>query len=264
MDNLRNVWVHDGNGNVINSLNGALNVHDADSHIELVNRHFLDFDTATENPTGAISPGDTLVTVADTTGFAVGNPIVIRDAAGDIRESRFVITDLVVNTSITVDRPIDIAYTTSALLELVIDNMNVVGTLAAPLIYTVTPPSDEVWHIARVLISITDNAAFDDTRFGSIAGGIANGLTIRENKTALNTLTNWKTNQGMVEDMYDVEYSESAPAGSDGLRGRFTLKKAGVIVRLDGSVGDSLEVLIQDDLSALDLIRMKAQGHKEG
>jgi hypothetical protein len=254
---------HDGLGNPIGSLDGALDIHDADVHIVLINRHFIDFDSATENPSVAIVAGDTVILVADTTGFAVGNHIVIKDTGGDVREHHFDITAVVVNTSITVDRPIDIAYTTSATLEVVTLNMNVVGSLAAPLIYEVTPPSDEVWHIERVLLSITDQTAMDDALFGGITA-LTNGVVLIEDKTINQTITNWKTNAHMKEDMYDVNYSLKAPAGFYGLNGRFTFERMGAIIKLDGSVGDSLKIYIQDDLSGLDTFRMKAQGHTEG
>ena len=140
MDKIRDVWIHDGIGNALSSYLDAqgryvLNIHDADVHNILINRNFCDFDTATENPSVAISAGDVTIAVADTTGFAVGNAIVIKDAGDDIRERHFHITALVVDTSITVDRPIDIAYTTSATLELIVLSMNVNGSLAVPLIY---------------------------------------------------------------------------------------------------------------------------------
>jgi len=261
---VRNVWLHDGSGNAIGSLGGAINIHDADVHTVLVNRHFIDFDAATENPSVAIAEGDTIILVADTTGFVVDGHIVIKDASGDIMEHHLDITAVVVNTSITVDRPIDIAYTTSATLEVVMINMAAtVGSLAAPIVYEVTPPSNEVWHIKRVLFSLTDQTAMDDSLFGGITA-LTNGVVLVEDKAVNQTITNWKTNGHEKEDMYDVSYSLKAPAGFYGFNGRFTFEKMGAIVKLDGSLGDSLKVYIQDDLTNLDTFRMKAQGHKEG
>jgi hypothetical protein len=258
---------HDGTGNPIGSLSGAIDVHQADVHIELRNRHFIDFDSATESPSVAIVAGDTVVLVADTTGFVVGGEIVIKDAGGDVREHHFVITAVVLNTSIAVDRPIDKAYTTSAVLEVVLINMNVVGSLAAPLVYEVTPPSDETWHLTRVIVSITDATAMDDAEFGGLGTTLTNGVTLRENKSSgtYSTITNWKNNGQMAEDMFNVEYvTRSLPAGSYGLRGRFTFTNAGAIIKLNGSTGDKLEILIQDDLTGLLTFTMKAQGHIEG
>jgi hypothetical protein len=267
MSSFEKIMIADSTGNVATLYQTpgggyALDIHDADAHDFLINRHFIDFDSATENPSSAISAEDTLISVADTTGFNVGDSIVIKDSSGDVKEHHFDITAVVVNTSITVDRPIDIAYTTSATIEKVILDMNVSGTLASPVIYEVTPPSDEVWHITRILVSITDNVAMDDAKFGGLSS-LTNGVVIRENKTINDTISNWKSNQHMIEDMYDITYSDKAPAGSYGLRGRFTFKNSDVALRLDGSSGDKLEVLIQDDLTGLSTFKIKAQGHKE-
>jgi hypothetical protein len=268
MDNLRNVWLHDNAGNPIGSylepggVNYSLNVHDAHVHTILVNRHFLDFDSATESPSVAVTAGDYVIAVADTTGFAAGNHIVIRDAGGDVREHHFDIISLVVNTSITLNRPVAIAYTTSAVLEKVILNMNVVGSIAAPLTYSITPPSDEIWHISRIILSMTDQTAMDDSLFGGLAA-LTNGVVLVNYSTMNHTVTHWKTNQHIIEDMYDVTYSAKAPAGFYGLRGRFTFTESDVVIRLVGSASDTLNILIQDDLSGLDTFSIKAQGHIE-
>lgn len=263
MSLVRNVFLHDGFGNPISSHEGALDSHDAHVHHILINRHFIDFDAATENPLVAISVGDTVISVADTTGFTAGLHMVIKDAGGDMREHHFDIISIVVNTSITVDRPIDIAYTTSAILEIVVINMaSAAGTLAVPIIYDMGPPSDKIWHIDRVLVSITDNAAMDDSLFGGIAA-LTNGVVLRDNKVIHDTITNWKSNQHMIEDMYDVTYADKAPADSYGLRARFSFHKCSVAIRLDGSLGETMQILIQDDLTALTTFKMKAQGHIE-
>ena len=260
---IRDVWLSDGAGNAISSLGGALNIHNADVHIHFINEDFYDLDTPTEAPSVAITAGDTVIAVADTTGFVVGDFIIILDAGGDKREEIFKITAVVVNTSIAVDRPIDIAYTTSATLQEIIINMNKVGTLAAPIVYSIAPPSDEVWHITRLLISMTDQTAMDDALFGGITA-LTNGLAIIENKTVNHTITNWKSNSDLVRDMYDVTYSDKAPSGFYGLRGRFTIYRSEAILRLDGANGDTLDVYVQDDLSGLDTVRINAQGHIEG
>lgn len=268
MSIVRNIFSHDGDGNPIGShisadgVHYALDIHTAHIHNELVNRHFLDFDTATESPSVAIVAEDTVILVADTTGFVVGGHIVIRDASSNIHEHHFNIVAVVLNTSITVNRPIDIAYTTSATLEVVLMNMNVTGSLAVPLLYEIKAPSTEVWHINRVLISITDDVVMDDAKFGGIAA-LTNGVVLRYNGSTIHTMSHWLANQHMIEDMYDITYSSKAPAGSYGLRGRFSFDKSDVVIRIDGSAGDTLEILIQDDLTALTTFTVKAQGHIE-
>lgn len=255
-------------GEQIQSLNGALNVHEADVHTDMINRHFINFDTSTESPNAAITSGDTVVFVDSTTGFSADDDIVIKDAIGNVIEQHFVVTAISVDVSITLDRPIDNDYTTSASLEEVVENLNVDGTLASPIIFELGPPSNEIWHIERILFNITDNTTgqCDDSKFGMISP-LTNGLVLRENKNSgalLKTISIWKSNSQMKQDMFDVVCSPSAPAGFEGLSGRFTIKNSGSIIKLDGANGDKIELLVQDTLSSTVTIHYKAQGHKEG
>lgn len=255
-------------GEEIQSFGGALNVHDTDLHDEMVNRHLINFDGSIESPNTAITSGDVDVLVDSTAGFGADDDIVIKDASGNVIEQHFVITAIDVDVSITVDRPIDNDYTISASIEEVNHNLNVDGTLASPVIFELGPPSDEVWHIERLLFSITDNTTgqCDDSKFGMISS-LTNGLVFRENKNSgalLRTISIWKSNSQMKQDMFDVLCSPSAPAGFEGLSGRFTIKNTGSIIKLDGSNGDKIELLVQDPLSSTVTIHYKAQGHIEG
>ena len=67
----------------------------------------------------------------------------------------------------------------------------------------------------------------------------------------------------MVASMFDLNCSDSPPSGDEGIKGRFTFKQSGAIVRLDGSAGETLQILIQDNLTALLTFKIKAQGHIE-
>lgn len=251
----------DGSGNVIGSLNNALNIHDADIHTKIITRHFIDFDSSTE-AISSVSAGDTVLLVASTTGFTTDDDVVLKDSGGDVREHHFVVGAVVADTSIALNRPVDIAYATGTIEEVIV-NMNVDGS-GSTLIYEIAPPSDEVWHITRMLISATDtsvNACTDDN-FVTI-GALTNGVILRENKSVLYTIEDWKSNDEMKLSMFDLVCSPSPPAGVEGVSGRFTFEKAKVIVRLDGSLGETLQILIQDDLTDLLTLIMKAQGHIE-
>lgn len=237
------------------------NVHDGHPHNVLINRHFVDFDSSTENPSSAISSGDRTILVASTTGFIVGDHIVIKDASGDIREHHFDITAVVADTSITVNRPIDNAYTTSAVLEEVEIDMNVDGSGTA-VIYDLKPPSDEVWHINRILFDCENDVAVDSADF--CGETLTNGIVIRQNRSiGIQTLSVWKTTGEMAEDMYDVDYPTKVPAGVYAVKGRWTFENADVVLRLDGAQGDSAQVIIQDDATGMTKLRIKGQGHIE-
>ena len=66
----------------------------------------------------------------------------------------------------------------------------------------------------------------------------------------------------MKLDMYDVLYSDKAPAGNNGTNGRWTFTKAEVVAELDGDASpiQKLEVLVQDDLTGLISFTMRGQG----
>ena len=65
--------------------------------------------------------------------------------------------------------------------------------------------------------------------------------------------------------MYDLRYTtRSSGGGTFGTVGRGSFYKLGVVVRLDGSRGDFMEVYNRDDLTGLLSFEIKAQGHVEG
>ncbi|MHC4183880.1 MAG: hypothetical protein ACYSR0_11080 [Planctomycetota bacterium] len=249
---------------------GFLDIHDADFHESLINEHFHQHQGNTTNISSAANGGDISISI-NTTGYSPLDFLQINSSDSTTTESNFpqiasVSSGAPGNLFLT--RPIDNDYTTGATVEIVSLNMATSGASSAPNRFEVQPPSGEVWHIARVLISITTSGGQpDDGKFGSIAGGVSNGVVIRENKnstTTFKTLSTWKTNASLVEDMYDVDYREQAGAiGIWGVRGRWTFKKSDAIIRLDGSNNDKLEILIQDSTTALTSFSMKAQGHKE-
>lgn len=248
----------------INSFKGALNVHQGDVHQSIVNEDFAEEDTASTTISTASISGDTALIVADTTGFSVTDPVLIFETP--IKEPSYPrITAIAPGTpgTLTLDRPLDNAFSTSALVERVVTDMtSTVGTLAAPISYKISPPPGEVWHILRLLLAAISAGSPDDGKFGGIPA-LTNGVVLRQNlSTGTRIISNWKTNSDMKADMYDLEYTDKAPAGAYGTNGRFTLKKVDFVPELKGDNGDFLEILIQDDLSALTSFSMKAQGHK--
>jgi len=102
----------------------------------------------------------------------------------------------------------------------------------------------------------------DDSKFGDIAGGLTNGVLLRQNNGEINNIWNVKTNGEFGLLAYDTAYTDKAPAGSEGFRFRNTYagqSKHGVTLRLQP--GETLEILIQDDLSGLEVFNVMAQGH---
>jgi len=208
-----------------------------------------------------IDAGDTTITVADATGFVIGDELKIVE--GPIAEIGVLTVTLVTGSVLTLDRPIGNPYTTAAVITEVLTNMAVSGTLANPQIFDVMAPIGNVWQITRILFSMVDNVTPDDGRFGGVAA-LTNGVSLRATTAAGRTVVfaNWKTNGDMKLDMFDVPYTDKAPAGNYGVNGRWTFAKAEVIAELDGDSSpiQTMELLIQDDLTELIDYRMRAQG----
>jgi hypothetical protein len=258
-----------GNYSSIGQFKGALDVHQADVHHFSVNKHFIRETGTSTTISTASNAGDTALIVADTTGFLVGDTVTIRNG-GNEEPNGAIITAIAAGApgTLTMDRPMDYGYGIGSTVKQVIEDMaSLAGTLASPVFYKIAPPPGEIWHILRILLDSTFGTAADDSRFGNITGGITNGMVIRQNLSAgFFTFSNWKKNGDMKRDMYDLDYTDRAGGGSGqyGMSGRLTFKKVDVVFELDGDEGDSLEILVQDDITSLNSFEVHAQGHVVG
>jgi len=245
----------------ISSYRETLNVNNAWVNRKIVNETFHQHTGTTTVPTSPISEGDISINFTSVAGFAVGSEIKLEE--GTTQEiGLLTITDITVLV-VTVDRPIGNDYTTAADINEVVSNMAVSGTLASPEIFEIDPPPLTIWQFTRILFAITDGTAPDDGKFGGMAA-LTNGVSLRATTSAGRTVVfaNWKNNGDMKLDMFDVPYTDKAPAGNHGVNGRWTFTKAEVVAELDGDASpvQKLEVLIQDDLTDLVTFKMRGQG----
>jgi hypothetical protein len=260
---------YDGFGNPIGSLNGALDVHDADVHNVIVNKYIHQHTATTTTLAIASAANDYQITVASAVGFAVGDYLHIDTSS--VETTHPVILAIAGNV-FTLDRRLDTPHSIGDQVVKAIVNMTTTaGTLATPQEYWAGPEPGEVWHITRLLFEMTHTAAGDLGKFGAIAApGLTNGVLLRARvNNQYGTLTNWKTNANIKSDMYDVEFDARAGgAGTYGTSGRGTFKNAGAVLRLDGDTTDRFEVYIQDDITPgttnMLTFTMKVQGHLEG
>ena len=263
--NALSVSVNDGLGNPIGSLNGAINIHDADVHTIPINEYFSRYLGIESTLTVAASVGDTSVTVVNGGLFTVG------DWIGNVTtptESIYKqITAISVNT-LTLDGPLDNAYPIGKAINVFDIDMNAIGTLLTPVSFKFIPATGETWHIVRFLFSMTHGSAGDLGLFGNLPP-LVNGAVLRGYDGAsgtFRTFMNIKTNSDTKNNMYDVDFNVRASGGGTyGTTGRGSIKLGtGAVPKLVGDNGDYFEILIQDDLSGLDGFRMKVQGHIEG
>jgi len=258
------VNLNDGYGKPLVSAHGALNVHAADVHEIPVNDFFHLHDGVTTTLTTAIAVGDTSLTVGSATGFVVGNHLHILNGSS---EHPFPIIISTVGSVITVGRPFSHAYPTAGTsIEQVIEDLSTTaGSLAAPISYKVMPQAGEKFHILRLIGSAVGGTANDDGKFAGLTR-LTNGCVIRKYDGTTGTFTKfsaWHDNADIISDMYDVIYSGAPQSTFYGMRFRWTLSRLGMAIKLDGDAGDYLEILIQDDITALENFNLNAQGHSD-
>jgi hypothetical protein len=190
---------------------------------------------------------------------------------GDVIESRtaenFVqaeIIDVVVNT-ITVATPWSRTFPTGTVVGLGSPNLNVLGTQVAPVIFSVDPSAVQNIDMTRVILNFVDNTSMDFTTFGSLAK-LTTGVTLRY-KQADGTFINlfsFRDNGELIERSFDHNFQSKVGGGSFGFVARSTWagqSKRGVTIRVDGSLGEEIQIVVPDDLTALDKFRIVTQGH---
>lgn len=208
-----------------------------------------------------LSSGSTAISIASATGFVVGQNISIKNTH---EETTFPRITAITGTLIALDRPIDMPFTTGDLVAVVNTNMaQSGGTLEAPLSYKIIPRPNQSWDLKTLILSMTHNSAGSMDLFGNLAP-LTNGVVIRAysgRSGGFFTFTNWKANQDIKDDIYQVTFDERAPSTSYGTSGKGELEgNTGAIPRINGADGDYMEILIQDNLSGLISFRIKAQG----
>ena len=116
-------------------------------------------------------------------------------------------------TTITLDTPLDYAYSIGTLCAASVLDLTVNGSPASPLIYHIKPPAGVKWDVVRIMFYIEDDVAMDDGKFGGIAA-LTNGIVLRsKNGTYLN-IFNVKTNGDFAQRAFDRTYVSKPPAGT--------------------------------------------------
>jgi len=215
--------------------------------------------TAQSTVAVAIVSQDRDIVLVDSTGFLVGDSITNLVAASD---RTFPTIVAIVGNTITLDKLIDGSYPIGTIIEAVPVEMNVLGVPASPTIFKVKPPIGQVWHLTRVMITMTHSSAGDMGKFGGIPA-LTYGLLGRVlSGGSFISYTNWKANSDMGRDMYDIRFDARSGGGGDfGTTCRFTFTNLGTAIELDGNDGDELQFLVQDDLTGLDSFEIGVQGN---
>ena len=263
LSNLLKVTLHDGYGNPINSFSGALNIHDPHSHHVVINQFIHQHTGINTTLSANATAGDYSITVASATGFNALDYIHIEN--GVVESTHPQILSIVGNV-FTLDRPIDNSFAIGANVKQSILSMTVNGSVT-PQSFQIMPTTSEIWHIEMLSIQMTHTSAGDNGLFGNLSA-LTRGVALRYyngTTASFSTLSVWKTNGDIFLDTGDVIYAaRSGGGGSYGTNSLGNIYQTGAVLRLDGTAGDYLEFLIQDDLTGLDNFTAKVQGHIEG
>lgn len=241
---------------------GSVNVHDKDLDTALVaQRAHLDTGVSSTLSVATVV-GDRTLTLVSSVGFLVGDYLQI-DAG--VSDTHFPTIISIAAPVLTLDGPVDAVHAIGATITVVdLAMAATIGTGPLPIIYKIQPPVGELWHIARLIITMTHGTAGDLGLLGNIAA-VANGIIVRTYIGGVyETLANWKSNADLNSSMYDVKFdTRSGGGGTFGTSGRMTLLNFGGLVALSGANSDRIEFLIQDDLTGLTSFGVNGQGHVE-
>ena len=211
---------------------------------------------------GAVAADTRVLEFTDASGFTVGDEISL--SLGVVHTHMYRTITVIATNTVTINAGLDIPLTDGSNITEVTINMAVNGAIT-PVIYSAQPAPTEKVDIMRLLFSITDATEPDDSKFGGIAA-LTNGVHIRRNidNTTYQTLTVWKTNKDMKLDMYNVDYAQKAGGGNWGVNGRWSIfDGTGSVVNVDSNNNETIECIIQDDLTGLITFEMRGQGHIE-
>lgn len=238
--------------------NGALDVFIQDQTTPIVNAvlyHALETVTLAAN---TVVDSKT-ITVNAGHSIGVGNIISMRQNTSFYQGF---VTNVAGNT-ITLDTPLDKIFTTTAIVTRGNANMNANGSVA-PVSYHVIPPSGSSWDITQLVLYIIDDAAMDDTTLGGIGGGVTNGIVLRKHNAVYDNIGNAKKHGDLKAQGCNVVYAIKVGGGEYSMQSVCEFGgqgNTGVVVRLNGAIGEEIQAIVQDDLSSITQVTAVVIGH---
>ncbi len=169
----------------------------------------------------------------------------------------------VVGDTITMDTLVPWSFTPSNTIVFTYTNDLTVDGSINEQVFTITNFFNEPIDITRMIWHCTDNVAMDDEKFCGLTS-LTRGLSLRKKDVDGNYTNYWnvKSNGQWGELAFDKTYDDKAPAGFYGFTSRLTYggqSKHGVVIRLD--TNESIELIVQDDLTALERGVLMVEGH---
>jgi hypothetical protein len=179
--------------------------------------------------------------------------------------ARFVVGVVLVAgaNDLTLSVPIPYPFSLSAAVIKYTPDMAVNGSVT-PVVFSVTNGNTTPVHVTRATLHLTSSAAMDDSLFGSLTA-LTRGIVFRKKYLdgSYQHYFSAKTNGELGEIAGgDKTYDSKAGPGLNGLTVRITYNgpdKRGVVIEL--LTGESIEMLVQDDLTGLDSFSVLMTGH---
>lgn len=204
---------------------------------------------------------DHTIVVTDATDLSIGDIILIAEN-GTISKSQFFLIKSIATNTLTVNAPIDVIFTTSAVVLKVTVNMGVDGSSTSQ-IFSLYNGGNIPIDITRIILKMITTTAPDLGKFGDL-DTLTNGLVLRKKMIdgTYHTISVWRNNSEIALSTYDLTIYEAAKHGVYGVAGRMSfagMDKHGVVIRLEQH--ESLEAVIQDDISDLIDFKIMAEGH---
>lgn len=166
------------------------------------------------------------------------------------------------DNTVNLDRAINAVFpSATTVVQEETPELNVNGAITRQT-FTVDAPLLGELDITRLLFQMTTTGAPTYNLFGDLTA-LTRGVQLRGLDGQISNHWNVKSNAELANLMFDFNiYLSTHPQGVNGLAGRLTYagqSKHGVTLRI--SPGESLEIIIQDDLSSLLSFRIIACGH---
>jgi hypothetical protein len=228
--------------------------------------HFVQFiapltlavDTVVNSNTITVTPGHGFTT-AD-----AGKHLALFDFIDD--PSVFTSTELisVAGDVFLLDSPLPRVFNTvDATAAIFHNNMNVDGSIT-PEVFSVSSRPGLSGNVMGINMQLRDTVGMDFETFGGLPV-LTNGVVVRVNmgNGTYRNLYNFKSNGDIILMAKSHEFTENIGGGIRGFNARVIFggeDNHGVVVHLDGALSETLEVVIQDDLSGLTLMDWVAQG----
>jgi hypothetical protein len=229
---------------------------------KLLNMHLIQHEDDFTLVAPAPAVGDVDIEVDATHTIAIGDYVEVHE--DDVYFQALVLN--VVGDTITLDTAVPYAFTVAGAAGINGTPNAAVNGSATPVVYELSPPAGQIWDITKLMFYLEDaTVAMTHSLFGNLTA-LANGVSLRVMRSAdkYEQIANFKINADFSLNSFETKVSADMTSGDFGMYSSKTFGnegESGSVIRLNGDANESLQVVINDDISALDLFELMAFGY---